>query len=130
MKALDTNVLVRWFTRDDQHQASIADALLHQPVFVSLTVLIEVAWVLRGRTYRYTAEMLHAAISTLIDLETVVVEDEAGVRWALARQATGAHFADMIHMICARGAASFATFEKGIVQAAGDAPPVPVETLA
>lgn len=129
MKSVDANVALRWLTRDDPHQAALADAVMRGPVFLCLTVLIEVAWVLQ-RTYRFDRAMLNRAIGTLIDLENVTVDVEAGVRWALERQAAGADLPDMLHLIASHGAAAFATFERHLARDAGPTTPLRVECVA
>ena len=55
MIGLDTNVLVRYFVRDDRKQAAIAEELMdglttQAPGFVSVVSLVELSWVL-GRSY-------------------------------------------------------------------------------
>lgn len=127
MRSIDTNIVVRWITRDDPLQTPIADAILQTPVFVSLTVLVEVAWVLGSRAYRYTPQMVHAAIETLLALDTVSVDPEGWVRWALQRQALGADLPDMLHIVASRPAQSFVSFEKRLRGHAGERPPIPVE---
>ena len=55
MKALDTNVLVRYFAQDDVRQSAIATRLLEDGLgaadrgFVSLLVLLETVWVMESR---------------------------------------------------------------------------------
>ena len=50
MRAVDTNVLVRALVQDDPVQARRALALLsHHQVFVPVTVILELEWVLRSR---------------------------------------------------------------------------------
>jgi predicted nucleic-acid-binding protein len=48
--AVDTNVLVRYFTNDDPEQARRAASLLAGPetVYVAHSVLMELEWVLRA----------------------------------------------------------------------------------
>jgi predicted nucleic-acid-binding protein len=54
MLAIDTNIIVRYLTRDDQKQAGQARALVdREDVFVCTTVLLEAAWV-RQATYGYS----------------------------------------------------------------------------
>jgi predicted nucleic-acid-binding protein len=127
VRSIDTNIVVRWITRDDPKETPIADAVLQAPVFIPLTVLVEVAWVLAGRTYRYTPQMVHAAIDTLLRLDTVSVHPEDWVRWALQRQAAGADLPDMLHLVASRSTQSFVSFEKRLREHAGERPPVPVE---
>ena len=129
MKSIDANVALRWLTRDDPHQTMLADEVMRTPVFVALTVLAEVAWVL-GRSYRFDRTMINGALRTLVDLETVTTASEAGVRWALDRHEEGAALPDMIHLVASRGARSFVSFERRLARHAGATSPIAVETLA
>jgi predicted nucleic-acid-binding protein len=49
------------------------------------------------------------------------------VRWAIERFAAGADFADMIHIVAARGAVAFVSFESRLSKLAGTASPMPIE---
>jgi len=54
MLAIDTNIIIRYLTRDDPKQAAQARALIdREDVFVCMTVLLEAAWVLQA-TYEYS----------------------------------------------------------------------------
>jgi predicted nucleic-acid-binding protein len=129
VRSIDANIVLRWLTGDNPHQAAVAASVLAKPVFVPLTALVEIAWVLQS-SYRYDRVALNEALTVLLDLATVTVSDEPGVRWALGRHAAGADFPDMLHLVASRGAASFATFERQLAQRAGADTPLPVETLA
>ena len=49
MRAVDTNVLVRYYLRDDPAQARLAEGVLSAgAVFVPKTVVLELEWVLRS----------------------------------------------------------------------------------
>ena len=49
MIAIDTNLVVRYLSGDHPEQSARARALVDQnPVFVGLTVVLEVEWVLRS----------------------------------------------------------------------------------
>lgn len=49
MRAVDTNVIIRYLTGDDPAQVVKARAIIgREPVFVPGTVVLEVEWVLRG----------------------------------------------------------------------------------
>jgi predicted nucleic-acid-binding protein len=128
MKAVDANVLLRWLTRDDPVQTPLADKVMLGRVFVPLTVLIEVVWVLR-RSYRLDREALNTTMRVLVNLETVTIASDAGVRWALDRHEQGADLPDMIHLIACKGASAFVTFEDKIAKRAGASSPLPVEHL-
>ena len=83
-----------------------------------------------GSRYRFGRAELAAMLEALIDVETVTVNDEDAVRWAIARSATGGDFADMLHIATARDAEAFVTFDRQIERRAGPDSPVPVKTLA
>ncbi|NLS27830.1 hypothetical protein S2M10_28320 [Sphingomonas sp. S2M10] len=129
MRAVDTNVLARFLIGDDPAQAAIAAEILRGDVYISNSVLLELEWLLRSR-YRQPVHAVAHALRDLIDLPTVQVGDSAALTWALDRFGQGADLADMLHLLAAGPASSFATFDRGIERAAGANPPVPIETLA
>lgn len=128
MKAVDTNILARWLTRDDPVQTALADQVMLAPVFVPLTVLIELSWLLT-RSFHFTRTMLNDAVGTLLEVETIAIASEAGVRWALERHADGADLPDMLHLVASHGADAFLSFEKHLAKLAGPDSPVPVERV-
>ena len=67
MIALDTNVLVRYLVRDDQHQAEAARALLEsltieRPGYVCREVAVELVWVLE-RAYAFPRDRIATVLS-------------------------------------------------------------------
>lgn len=102
MIGLDTNVLVRFLTQDDPGQSARANALIESecsrsdPGYVSVVVLCELVWVLRG-AYRYEKTVLVDVLDGLLEAAELYVEDEDVVRRALnAYQDGSADFADYI----------------------------------
>lgn len=129
MKSVDTNIVVRLITADDQGQlASALHLLTTSDVFVSLGVLIESEWVLRSH-YLYDRQRLNNALVEFIDLSGVFVVDRDGVDWALSRHAIGADLADMLHLVGSKSAESFVTFDKYLPRDAGDKVPLPIELI-
>ena len=128
VKSVDTNILVRALTRDDPEQAALAAQVLERGAFVSLTVLLETACVLKSN-YRLSAAEVSAALNALLSLRSVVIHDERLVSWALERAASGAQIADMIHIVGSRDHEAFVTLDRGVARAAGTRTPVPIETL-
>jgi predicted nucleic-acid-binding protein len=63
MRAVDTNILVRLVTRDDQKQLAIAETFIARGAWVSILVLAETTWVLETV---YGLE--HDDIATVIDM--------------------------------------------------------------
>ncbi len=55
MIGLDTNILIRYLTRDDEPQWQQAATIIqqNQPCFITNIVLCELVWVLRGRNYGF-----------------------------------------------------------------------------
>ena len=128
MKAVDTNVVLRWLVEDDEEQSRIAGALFEQPVALSWTVLLEAAWVMRSR-YRFSDRETATLLSYLLEVATVLVPDAALMTWALKRFSGGADIADMIHIAAASHHDAFVTFDRSIARAAGPDSPLAIETL-
>ena len=92
--AIDTNVLVRFLTEDDEAQAAAAARIMESAsvVSVSTIVLTETTWVLR-RAYKYTPTNIAAALRSFIDAQGVDV-DEAAAEAGLRFLEQGGDFAD------------------------------------
>ena len=128
MRALDTNVLVRALVQDDPTQARRAQAFLNaQPVYIPVTVILELEWVLRSR-YRYSPKAIAEAMEKLAILENAVVGEQAAVIIAARKMRQGWDFADALHHALAAGCDDFATFDTNLARRAGRdnsiAPPV------
>ncbi len=126
MKAVDTNVLARFIVRDDEVQAKVADDVLRSPFYIADTVLLETAWLLSSR-YRVRRTDLVATLTDLLALPTATVSDAAWIGWALDRVAAGADVADMMHLVSARAADGFVSFDRDLSRYAGPDTPVLVE---
>lgn len=128
MRAIDTNVLVRYLIGDDARQAQTAATIMGAPCFVSNTVLLETGWLLSSR-FGIKRAALTALMRNLVALPTVSVGNAGLLAWALDRFEAGADFADMLHVIDAGQVDRFATFDRAIASATGPDTPVPIETL-
>jgi predicted nucleic-acid-binding protein len=102
MIGIDTNVLVRFFVRDDEAQFQRAQRLIRgaatrgETVLVSQLVLLETEWVLRSR-YALGKDDILGAFSGLLDAEEFTIEDEASVEQALFHwRSSAAQFADCL----------------------------------
>lgn len=127
MIAVDTNVLVRFLTRDDVGQAERAKGVIEgSAIFLSKTVLLELEWVLRT-AYGYGHDAVGAALRRILGLPRVVVEDLPAIRRAIAWYMRGCDLADALHLASSGSAERFATFDKMLVRRAkalDDAPAV------
>ena len=111
MRGVDTNVLVRALVRDDRAQAALAEALLSEhPVFIPITVMLELELVLRSR-YGYAAKLVAQALEKVTALDNVVVAERAAVLAAAGRVAQGWDFADALHHALCEGCDDFVTLD-------------------
>lgn len=109
--AVDTNILIRYFTRDDAKQSPRSADLIHSSeVWISKTVLLEAEWVLRN-AYGYSREMVVDALARICGLSSVAVEGAAEVAKALEWTSTGMDFADALHLSSVREGDRFVTLD-------------------
>lgn len=116
MKALDTNVLARFFVDDDDdpqaaRERPAAVAALSERSYVSVTVLLELEWVLRG-FYELPAADVSRVLRALAGIEHVALEDRDAVLTAVDAFDQGLDFADALHMVRSSRASAFATFDQ------------------
>jgi len=118
MRAVDTNVVVRFLTGDDAAQFKHARRVMEGgAVFIPKTVLLETEWVLR-RAYSIAPEQILDALESLARATEVVIEDEAAIEQALQWYRGGMDLADALH-IASRGVATqFLTFDRRLTSAA------------
>jgi predicted nucleic-acid-binding protein len=122
MRSLDTNVLARFFVDDaDDAQAvrqrPAAVAALSERAYVSVTVLLELEWVMRG-FYALSRRDIAKALRALAGIEHVTLEDRDAVLVALDGFVAGLDFADALHMARSPRATSFATFDQKLARRA------------
>lgn len=128
MRAVDTNVVLRYLLRDDERQSAIADQLLAADCYLTLTVILETVWVLESFFKLRRADIARLLIE-LLDFNSVHCEEIVLTRWALAQYLDGGDIADMLHLVEARGATQFVTFDRRLSKAAGENPPLAIEML-
>jgi predicted nucleic-acid-binding protein len=128
--ALDSNVILRSLLRDDPAQADVANQIIREnQILLVPTVLLEMEWVLRS-AYKWPRARINHALSSLVELENILIEQPDQINWALARHADGADFADVLHLVGARMADKFMTFDKPLASQAGPEATIPVEILS
>lgn len=125
--ALDTNVLVRLIVQDDESQALIVSRLLEQhtrrseSLWVAVTVMLELEWVLRSR-YKFSKADVIRALSSLLTTIELIFESEAALEQALASyEEGGADFGEYLHLSLAQKerALPFWTFDAKASRTAG-----------
>jgi predicted nucleic-acid-binding protein len=122
MKAVDTNILARFFINDpDDPEASrqqkVALSVLSQPVFVSLTVILELEWVMRG-FYKLSRVEILTVFKALFGLLHVTIEDKAIAMDVLEKYEGGMDFADALHVAKAQHCQAFVTFDQKLANKA------------
>ena len=129
MRAIDTNVVVRFLIADDKRQAKKARTAIEAGDFyLSATVLLETEWVLRSG-YGLAPDRIAAALRSLAGLPGIGVEAPASLALALGWMEQGMDFADALHLAKAEGCDAFLSFDRRLAKAAAGRSPVPVELL-
>jgi predicted nucleic-acid-binding protein len=115
--ALDTNILARFYCEDPgdteaERQRPVARrVMLESPaVFVPLTVVQELEWVMRG-FYRVPAQDFCRAVEHLLGMQHVTVERWEAVKDAIDLHRQGLEFADALHWACSKHCDRLLTFD-------------------
>jgi predicted nucleic-acid-binding protein len=125
VSGLDTNVVVRYLTRDDEGQFRAAEGVMRaaartgEPVYIGLPVLLETVWVLQ-RAYAVDRSAVASTLQALLESPDIVLENEPLVEAALDAFQTGsADFADYVIGIgnAAAGCRHTLTFDERAAQA-------------
>ena len=111
MRAVDTNILARFYLRDDPVQGRIAAGVLSSgDVFVPKTVILELE-----RVLRYVADQpedkVIDCLAHLIALPGVTVEDPDEIEAALGHCRNGIDFADALHLAASKACTELLTFD-------------------
>lgn len=118
MRAIDTNVLVRYLTGDDPEQSARARAAIDgREVFVATTVFLESEWVLRG-VYGFSRKDVCRALRAFAGLPGVSVESPLMLSAALEQAEAGMDCADALHLGAASHCEIMLTFDRKFIKAA------------
>jgi len=122
VKALDTNVLARFFVDDADdpeaaRQRPAAVAAMRERAFVPVTVLLEFEWVLRG-FYELPRPEVLGVLTALLGIEHISIEDRGVAAAALEAYAQGLDFADALHLARSSKATAFVTFDRRLAKTA------------
>ena len=120
MTAIDTNVLVRFLTRDDATQFQQASALFNRDeIYIPDSVWLETEWVLRY-AYGHDVTAVSKAFRDVLGLPQVHVTDRTRLVLAIDWHLAGLDFADALHLASSQHAETLATFDKSFVKSAGN----------
>jgi predicted nucleic-acid-binding protein len=117
--AIDTNIIVRFLTRDDEEQYQKAYKIFSgsEQIFISKTVILETEWVLRF-SYHFPFDRINYALSGLLNFSHVNVENKTAVINALKWHKNGMDFADALHLSCSLHTDKFISFDKKFIKKA------------
>ena len=120
MIAIDTNIVVRFLTRDDAAQFEQAAGLFSETdLFIPESVLLETEWVLRF-AYGFSPPDVVRGLRKLLGLKNVHVEDAGKMARALDWHEQGLDFADALHLAGSDTLSALITFDSKFVQRAKD----------
>ena len=117
MIALDTHILARFYVDDPSDPEAVKQRPLAQrlftesaQIFVPLTVVLELEWVLRA-FYGFAAKDFVRVVRHLLGLPNVKVEEWSRISDALACHSDGLDFADALHWLASKHCTGFMTFD-------------------
>ena len=124
MIGLDTNILVRYLTRDDELQWQKALEIIreNQPCFVSNIVLCELVWVLKSQPYKFTKDRIINTLEMMLQSSVFELENPSIVYQAIERTKQGsADFSDYLIGAIARqaGCTETVTFDRKLREESG-----------
>ena len=118
MISVDTNVIVRLLTGDDQPQFKRAKALFEkESIFITTNVILETEWVLRY-AYQFEPLKIADAFQSLFGLSNVQLEEPLIIAEAMEWHKKNLDFADALHLAKSQMSKSFATFDKRLIKKA------------
>ncbi len=129
MRAVDTNILVRFLTADDPKQARAARRVIEAgDIFIGTTVILETEWVLRAG-YGFTPTEIVKGLRGLGGLDGISIEEPAEISRALDAMISGMDFADALHLARSSHCSAFVTFDKKLATRSKGKAAITIETL-
>ena len=111
MRAVDTNILARYYLHDDVVQGRIAaDLLAAGDLFVPKTVILELEWVLRYVADQPEDKVIDC-LAHLIALPGITIEDRDEIEEALGYCRHGIDFVDALHLAASKSCSELLTFD-------------------
>ena len=118
MLAIDTNIIIRFLTRDHEALAQRAlEILSGNEVFAPVTVILEAEWVLRY-AYELPREDVIRQLRRFCGLQRVTVGAADAVGRALDDAERGFGFADALHLALSEDCEAYATFDNRLANKA------------
>lgn len=116
MVAVDTNIVVRLLTEDDQAQFQKSLSLFERnEIFIADTVILETEWVLRY-AYEFDAKAIQQGLMKLFGLPNVQLAEPILIAQALEWFSNGLDFADALHLSKSQHLSHLYTFDKTFIK--------------
>lgn len=116
--AVDTNIIVRLLTKDNETQYKAAHKLFsEEDIFIADTVILEAEWVLRY-AYEFEPEQICAAFRKLFGLKNVRLTNAQVIAQAIEWHEFGLDFADAHHLAVCQQNTTFKTFDDKFIKRA------------
>lgn len=118
MITVDTNIIVRLLTRDNESQYKAAKKLFSaEDIYIPDTVILEVEWVLRF-AYDFEPEQICTALKKLFGLRNVRLANTQIVAQAIHWHESGLDFADAFHLALSQQSTTLKTFDDKFIKRA------------
>ncbi|CAD5957917.1 Putative PIN domain nucleic acid-binding protein [Planktothrix agardhii] len=116
MIAIDTNIIVRFITRDDelQYQQSL-ELFKNKNIFIPDTVILETEWVLRF-AYKFKPLEICQSFRKVLGLPNIYLTNEKLILQIIKWHENGIDFADAFHLASSNHCLEFYTFDEKFIK--------------
>ena len=115
MVVVDTNIIVRFLTQDDEEQfKKCLNIFNHQAIYIPDTIILETEWVLRY-AYNFEPISITKAFSKLFGLSNVYLSNASSIAQAIDWHKEGMDFADALHLVQSQKYECFYTFDRKFI---------------
>ncbi len=112
MIAIDTNIIIRFVTHDDEQQYKKSFTIFKtKEIFIPDTVILETEWVLRY-AYKFSPEEICDAFISLFGLKNVHLSNPTFIAQAIQWYKLGLDFSDALHLTQCQQYEKLYTFDK------------------
>jgi predicted nucleic-acid-binding protein len=116
MIAIDTNLIIRLLTQDDQTQYKSALKIFSkETIFIPDTVLLETEWVLRF-VYEFEQQKISMALRKLCGLKNIQLADAERTARIIDWYDKGLDFADASHLANSQHCKTLKTFDEKFIK--------------
>ena len=116
MITVDTNIIIRLLTHDDDSQFTKSRKIFQtEALFIPDTIILETAWVL-CYAYGFNRNEICDAFTKLFGLPNVSLSEPTIIAQAIQWHKHGLDFSDALHLAHSQRHATFLTFDRQFIQ--------------